>query len=189
MTNTSNIIEFSPSAGEAIPPPPPLSIDSGSADGLNNDAAATFGNSPRQWAKKNKITIAFAALLVGVVTFAAVAFRPGGPGRVDSNIQASLGIALEGPTYMPTYMPTYVPTYLPTSMPTEVPTEVPTSTPTSKPTKKPTPPPVEEIVATPFPTTPSPTMSPTLEATDQATVTVSTEVTGPPTAAGRDPVM
>eukprot|EP00984_Skeletonema_dohrnii_P036305 scaffold37128_cov100-Skeletonema_dohrnii-CCMP3373.AAC.1 len=138
-------MEFSPSAGEAIPPPPPLSIDSGSADGLINDAAATSGNSPRQWAKKNKIAIAFAALLVGVVTFAAVAFRPGGPGRVDSNIQASFGLALEGPTYMPTYfptyfptyMPTYVPTYLPTSTPTEVPTEVPTSTPTKRPTPAP----------------------------------------------------
>ena len=207
--NTTNVLEVSHSADEAIPPPP-LSIDNGSADGLlnnNNDDAAAIasGKSPLQSAKKNIVNISIAVLLVGTVGFAVAMFRPGGPGRPASSIQSNFGSAIIGPTYYPTYVPTYFPTsYMPTYVPTYTPTVPPTPSPVKpapelvvvpptpapvKPTPRPTPAPVEQ---TSYPTSPAPveqTFFPTAAASDQNTVTVSTEVTGPPTLPNRDPVV
>mmetsp|Transcript_4678 Transcript_4678/g.7229 ORF Transcript_4678/g.7229 Transcript_4678/m.7229 type:complete len:191 (+) Transcript_4678:165-737(+) len=190
MTDSTQIIHEFTAADGAIPPPPPLSIDNGSADGLNNndeDAdAAPANKSPLQWIKKNILVIAAVASVVGAVAVSVAAFRPGGP-LASSNIQASYGMVIDSPTYYPTYMPTYVPTYVPTYSPTGEPTFKPTPVPTPGPTPRPTPAPVAVVDdQTPFPTTAEPTYAPTFG----ATITVSTEVTGPPTTAGReDPIM
>lgn len=215
-----------------------------SDDSPTPTAAAT--TSPH-WIKRNYLPLTLAFLLLSGVVFAAVVFRPGGPGNPTNKVQTAQvdaitrgtditsdgddNVLMGRPTYFPTYTPTtgaveteipvpdtVVPTptptvpistpfptnapvvtkptfspnfwglFDPTAGPTEAPvTAEPTDTPTAVPTVTPTGAPTVSNVPTVAPVTDTPTMVPTLNVTGQVTESVSTEVTGPPTAAGREP--
>lgn len=186
----------------------------------SDDATATSATpaGTKSWIKRNYLPLTLAFLVVSGVVFAAVVFRPGGPGNPTklqiNQIDASArGTDITVDDTMVLIRPTYTPTYAPTSgaeeteievpdtiVPTPTPiTSFPTAAPVSSkptfspnfwnlfdPTPAPTGAPVTDI-PTDKPVTGSPTMVPTVYVTGQVSETVSTEVTGPPTTAGREP--
>jgi len=158
---------------------PTLSRDSGAMEeGLSNNtsssAAATATSSPH-WIKRHYLTVTFAFLVLCGVVFAAVVFRPGGPGNsksMESN-RASItrGTDITTPdgdgefaVRPETDAPTYYPTYAPTDEEDDGPEEEEIDTP-------------ETIVPTPSPTlnatstvpTPTPTLNATLVPTIKPT--------------------
>ncbi len=96
------------------PPPPALSIDNGSVND-NDDEAAADVVPTKPWYKQTRVHIAFLSIwAMAVIVAAATIFRPGGIGNKGSVIQSSQATSINSDT---TYNPTFFPTFSPTISP------------------------------------------------------------------------